>query len=103
MNTNSQTSKPIATLKRDITDPDTGTIASAGDTVYILEHDFNGTLVETLDGRASFYADRDELELTRGFAATFGRQPVAGEDYDADGELSQDDYEWLTSTGAYAA
>jgi hypothetical protein len=37
-----------------------------------------------------------------GFRLLTGREPIAGKDYDADGTLCQDDYEYLTGTGRYS-
>jgi hypothetical protein len=36
-----------------------------------------------------------------GFFEQTGRKPIPGIDYDADAELCQDDFEYLTSTGRY--
>ena len=35
------------------------------------------------------------------FQSDYGRKPIAGVDYDPNGEMCQDDYEYLTGTGAY--
>lgn len=36
------------------------------------------------------------------FFATHGRKPIAGKDYDPEGSLCQDDYEYLSGTGRYS-
>lgn len=36
------------------------------------------------------------------FNTITGRDPVAGKDFDANGDICQDDYEFLTGTGRYA-
>lgn len=36
------------------------------------------------------------------FKAQFGRAPVAGQDYDPDGPMCQDDYEYLAGEGQYS-
>lgn len=36
------------------------------------------------------------------FFAQFGRHPIAGDDFSADGPMCQDDYEYFTGTGAYS-
>lgn len=36
------------------------------------------------------------------FFAQYGRKPVAGQDYDENGDLCQDDYEYFTGTGQYS-
>lgn len=36
------------------------------------------------------------------FFATHGRKPIAGKDYDPEGSLCQDDYEFLSGTGRYS-
>lgn len=38
-----------------------------------------------------------------GFREQYGRDPVPGEDYDPEAVFCQDDYEYFTSTGRYAA
>jgi hypothetical protein len=44
--------------------------------------------------------ERDEVYPS--FYAIHGRKPEAGRDYDPDGPLCQDDYEYYTGTGRYA-
>jgi hypothetical protein len=36
------------------------------------------------------------------FKALYGHTPVPGVDYDPDGEMCQDDHEFLTGTGSYS-
>lgn len=43
-----------------------------------------------------------ELSVAPSFRANFGHDPVPGEDYDPDGDLCQDDYEYYTGTGRYS-
>lgn len=39
--------------------------------------------------------------MAKGFRALFGREPVAGRDFDPDGPMCQDDYEYFNDTGYY--
>lgn len=39
----------------------------------------------------------------KGFRETYQREPEAGRDYDPDGDICQDDYEFFTSIGRYTA
>lgn len=41
-----------------------------------------------------------KLDLAPGFKTLYGREPIAGKDYDPN-NLCQDDYEYLTGTGRY--
>jgi hypothetical protein len=41
-------------------------------------------------------------QLFPSFKAFYGREPIAGKDYDPDGDMCQDDYEFLTGTGRYS-
>jgi hypothetical protein len=36
------------------------------------------------------------------FFSQYGRKPIAGKDYDPDGSLCQDDYEYLSGSGRYS-
>jgi hypothetical protein len=40
-------------------------------------------------------------EKSPSFFAIYGHMPVAGQDYDPDAVISQDDYEFYTGTGHY--
>ncbi len=44
----------------------------------------------------------DQQQLYPSFRAIYGREPVAGQDYDRDGEMCQDDYDFFAGIGQYS-
>ena len=43
-----------------------------------------------------------DQQLYPSFKAIYGREPVAGRDYDQDGEMCQDDHDFFAGTGQYS-
>jgi hypothetical protein len=44
----------------------------------------------------------DQQQLYPSFRAIYGREPVAGQDYDRDGEMCQDDHDFFAGAGQYS-
>ena len=46
--------------------------------------------------------DANQQQLYPSFRAIYGREPVAGQDYDRDGEMCQDDHDFFAGIGQYS-
>lgn len=69
---------------------------------YQIEAEEIERMENAKQAKKAFYDQLAEQEQYPSFKAIYGREPVAGQDYDPDGSFCRDDYEFFTGTGRYS-